>query len=93
MTDEAVALLKWTPRPGESEGLDAMNPHLCRRCGCRNILSSLELAARASEASDALRILEDLLQPDRKELAEGTPPVDLCRRGWAVHPSRRRGCI
>ena len=53
MIVEAAALLKRNPRPGRSEILDAMNPHLCRCCGYRNILSSVALAARASEANDA----------------------------------------
>ena len=50
---EATALLKRNPKPSRSQILDAMNPHLCRCCGYRNILASVELAARASEASDA----------------------------------------
>ena len=50
---EATALLKRNPKPSRSEILDAMNPHLCRCCGYGNILASVELAARASEASDA----------------------------------------
>ncbi|MDE0124458.1 MAG: (2Fe-2S)-binding protein [Bryobacterales bacterium] len=53
MIVEAAALLKRNPRPHRSEILDAMNPHLCRCCGYRNILSSVELAARALEANDA----------------------------------------
>lgn len=53
MIVEATALLKRNPTPSRSEILDAMNPHLCRCCGYRNILASLTLAARRSEASDA----------------------------------------
>jgi aerobic-type carbon monoxide dehydrogenase small subunit (CoxS/CutS family) len=53
MIVEATALLKRNPKPSRSQILDAMNPHLCRCCGYRNILASVELAARASEASDA----------------------------------------
>ena len=53
MIVEATALLKRNPEPSKSEILNAMNPHLCRCCGYRNILASVELAARGSEASDA----------------------------------------
>ena len=53
MIVEATALLKRNPRPSRSEIVDAMNPHLCRCCGYRNILASVELAARGSEAGDA----------------------------------------
>ena len=53
MIVEATALLKRNPKPSKSEILDAMNPHLCRCCGYCNILASVELAARGSEASDA----------------------------------------
>lgn len=53
MIVEATALLKRNPEPSRSEILDAMNPHLCRCCGYRNILASVELAAAGSEASDA----------------------------------------
>ena len=50
---EATALLKRNPNPGKSEILDVMNPHLCRCCGYRNILASVEMAARSSGESDA----------------------------------------
>ena len=53
MIIEATALLKRNPKPSRAEIVDAMNPHLCRCCGYRNILASVELAARRSEASDA----------------------------------------
>ncbi len=53
MIVEATALLRRNPKPSRSEILDAMNPHLCRCCGYRNILESVELAARSTEASDA----------------------------------------
>ena len=53
MIVEATALLKRNPGPSRSEILDAMNPHLCRCCGYRNILASVELATRGSEASAA----------------------------------------
>ena len=53
MIVEATALLNRNPRPSRSEILDAMNPHLCRCCGYRNILAAVELAASGSEASDA----------------------------------------
>ncbi|MDE0107373.1 MAG: (2Fe-2S)-binding protein [Bryobacterales bacterium] len=53
MIVEATALLKRNRKPSRSEIVDAMNPHLCRCCGYRNILASVELGARASEASDA----------------------------------------
>ena len=53
MIVEATALLKRNPRPGRSEILDAMNPHLCRCCGYRNILAAVESAARGPEANDA----------------------------------------
>ena len=53
MIVEATALLKRNPKASRSEILDEMNPHLCRCCGYRNILASVELAARSSEASDA----------------------------------------
>lgn len=52
MIIEATALLKRNPTPSRAEILDAMNPHLCRCCGYRNILASVEAAARGSEASD-----------------------------------------
>lgn len=53
MIVEAAVLLKRNPKPSRSEIVDAMNPHLCRCCGYRNILASVELAARRSEESDA----------------------------------------
>ena len=53
MIVEATALLTRNPKPSRSEILDAMDPHLCRCCGYRNILASVELAARTSEANDA----------------------------------------
>ena len=53
MIVEATALLERNPRPTRSEILDAMNPHLCRCCGYRNILASVELAARGSGLGDA----------------------------------------
>ena len=53
MIVEATALLKRNPKASRAEIVDAMNPHLCRCCGYRNILASVELGARASEASDA----------------------------------------
>lgn len=53
MIVEATALLKRNRKPSRSEIVDAMNPHLCRCCGYRSILASVELAARRSEASDA----------------------------------------
>ena len=53
MIVEATALLSRNPNPSKSEILDAMNPHLCRCCGYRNILTSVELAAHGSEVSDA----------------------------------------
>lgn len=53
MIVEATALLERIPKPSRSEILDAMNPHLCRCCGYRNILESVELAASGSESSDA----------------------------------------
>ena len=53
MIVEATALLKRNPKPSRSEILEAMNPHLCRCCGYRNILAAVELAARTSEAGDA----------------------------------------
>ena len=53
MIIEATALLQRNPTPSREEILNAMNPHLCRCCGYRNILASVEKAARASEASDA----------------------------------------
>lgn len=53
MIMEATALLERNPKPGRTEILDAMNPHLCRCCGYRNIVASVELAVRSSGASDA----------------------------------------
>lgn len=53
MIVEATALLQRNPKPSRSEIVDVMNPHLCRCCGYRNILASVELAARSSEANDA----------------------------------------
>ena len=53
MIVEASALLERTPSPSRSEILDAMDPHLCRCCGYRNILEAVELAARTPEANDA----------------------------------------
>ena len=53
MIVEATALLKRNRKPSRPEIIDAMNPHLCRCCGYRNIVASVELAARRSEASDA----------------------------------------
>lgn len=53
MIIEATALLQRNPKPTKSEIIEAMNPHLCRCCGYRNILSSVELAARSSEAENA----------------------------------------
>ena len=53
MIVEATALLKRNPKATKSEIVAAMNPHLCRCCGYRNILASVELAARGSEAGDA----------------------------------------
>ena len=53
MIVEATALLERNPNPSRTEILAAMNPHLCRCCGYRNILESVELAARSTEASDA----------------------------------------
>lgn len=53
MIIEATALLERNPTPSRTEILDALNPHLCRCCGYRNILASVEKAARASEANDA----------------------------------------
>lgn len=53
MIVEATALLNRNPNPSQSEILDAMNPHLCRCCGYRNILAAVELAARGPEADDA----------------------------------------
>ena len=53
MIVEATALLIRNPKPSRSEIVEAMNPHLCRCCGYRNILASVDLAARGSEAGDA----------------------------------------
>ncbi len=53
MIVEASALLERIPDPSRSEILDAMNPHLCRCCGYRNIMAAVELAARSSRTSDA----------------------------------------
>ncbi len=53
MIVEATALLQRNPTPSRSEIVDVMNPHLCRCCGYRNILASVELAARSWEANDA----------------------------------------
>lgn len=53
MVVEATALLNRNPQPDRSEILDAMNPHLCRCCGYRNILASVERAAGISEETDA----------------------------------------
>ena len=53
MIMEATALLERNPKLGRTEILDAMNPHLCRCCGYRNIVASVELAVRSSGASDA----------------------------------------
>ena len=50
---EATALLRQNPNPSQSDILDALDPHLCRCCGYRNILAAVNSAARASEASDA----------------------------------------
>ena len=53
MIVEATALLRRKRKPSRSEIVDAMNPHLCRCCGYRNILASVELAVQRSEPSDA----------------------------------------
>ncbi len=53
MIIEATALLDRNPNPSRSEILDSINPHLCRCCGYRNILASVETAARAREGTNA----------------------------------------
>ena len=53
MIVEATALLNRNPKPSQSEILGALDPHLCRCCGYRNILAAVELAARGPEADDA----------------------------------------
>ena len=50
---EATALLRQNSSPSRQEILDAMNPHLCRCCGYRNILASVEMAAGSSGAVGA----------------------------------------
>lgn len=52
MIVEATALLQRNPSPDRAAILEAMNPHLCRCCGYRNILEAVERAS-AREASDA----------------------------------------
>lgn len=49
----ATALLAGNPSPSRDEIVEAMNPHLCRCCGYRNILDAVERAAGAAEADDA----------------------------------------
>lgn len=53
MIVEATALLERNPSPGREEIVEAMNPHLCRCCGYRNILTAVEKAAGAVEVDDA----------------------------------------
>ena len=53
MIVEATALLQRNPTPSRSQILDALNPHLCRCCGYRNILASVELAVLGRESGDA----------------------------------------
>ncbi len=52
MVLETTALLARNPAPERDEILEALNPHLCRCCGYRNILDAVERAAAAKEASD-----------------------------------------
>ena len=53
MIVEATALLQRNPTPSRSQILDALNPHLCRCCGYRNTLASVELAVLGRESGDA----------------------------------------
>ena len=54
MIVETTALLLKNPAPTRPQIIEALNPHLCRCCGYRNILSAVERAAGAAgEASDA----------------------------------------
>lgn len=52
MIVNATALLARNPSPSRGEIVEAMNPHLCRCCGYRNILEAIERAAGSPEAAD-----------------------------------------
>ena len=53
MIVEATALLDLNPAPSRSQIVAALDSHLCRCCGYRNIVRAVELAARGPESGDA----------------------------------------
>ena len=53
MIVEATALLDLNPAPTRSQIVAALDSHLCRCCGYRNIVRAVEFAARGPESGDA----------------------------------------
>lgn len=49
---EATVLLERNPSPDRDAIVAAMNPHLCRCCGYRNIVGAIERASTAGRSSD-----------------------------------------
>ncbi len=49
---EATALLERNQSPDRDTIVAAMNPHLCRCCGYRNIVDAIERASAARRSSD-----------------------------------------
>jgi carbon-monoxide dehydrogenase small subunit len=53
MVLEATALLARNPTATRTDIIEAMNPHLCRCCGYRNILEAVVRASQAQGAQNA----------------------------------------